>query len=115
MTQHYVGTKIITAWEEEKDGKPGYAVKYADGYTSWSPKEVFEEAYLPLGNIGHLQSWQQRVIAEQVELSKKIEKLEKALALAVVDNSGFIEDQLVAMRRYEQILSDRISEWENDD
>lgn len=26
----------------------GYKVVYPDGYESWSPKEVFEEAYLPL-------------------------------------------------------------------
>lgn len=45
MTHRYIGTKEITAWEQEKDGQPGYAVKYADGYTSWSPKDVFEEAY----------------------------------------------------------------------
>ena len=32
----------------EKDGKPGYKVKYKDGYESWSPKEVFEEAYREL-------------------------------------------------------------------
>ena len=45
MTHHYIGTKEITAWEQEKDDQPGYAVKYADGYISWSPKAVFEEAY----------------------------------------------------------------------
>lgn len=30
MTQHYIGTKQIMAWEweQEKDGQPGYAVKY---------------------------------------------------------------------------------------
>ena len=26
MTQHYVGTKIVEAWKQEKDGQPGYAV-----------------------------------------------------------------------------------------
>lgn len=52
MTQHYIGSKQITAWEQEKDGQPGYAVKYSDGYTSWSPKEVFEAAYLPQGLDG---------------------------------------------------------------
>jgi len=56
----YVGTKIIQAkamTEREyaqsmggyqKDGqpdRPGYRVRYADGYLSWSPKEPFEEAY----------------------------------------------------------------------
>lgn len=43
----YWGTKEIEAELQEKDGKKGYAVKYADGYVSWSPKEVFEEAYRP--------------------------------------------------------------------
>lgn len=49
MTQHYIGCKQIMAWPEMKDGRPGYAVKYPDGYTSWSPKPTFEAAYLPMG------------------------------------------------------------------
>ena len=48
MTQHYVGTKIIEAWPAQKDGTDGYSVKYADGYISWSPKDAFDAAYLPL-------------------------------------------------------------------
>ena len=27
--------------------EPGYRVRYPDGYESWSPKDVFEEAYRP--------------------------------------------------------------------
>lgn len=49
MTQHYIGVKIVEAFPQEKDGKPGYGVKYPDGYLSWSPKDVFESAYLPMG------------------------------------------------------------------
>lgn len=45
MTHRYIGTKEVVAWAAEKDGKPGYGVKYADGYTSWSPADAFEEAY----------------------------------------------------------------------
>jgi hypothetical protein len=45
MTHRYIGTKEVVAWAADKDGKPGYGVKYADGYTSWSPKEAFEESY----------------------------------------------------------------------
>lgn len=57
----YIGTKIIEAkpmtrgdynifrgWqipENENQEDEGYLVKYPDGYISWSPKEVFEEAY----------------------------------------------------------------------
>jgi hypothetical protein len=29
----------------QNQNEPGYLVKYPDGYQSWSPKEVFEEAY----------------------------------------------------------------------
>lgn len=63
--EQYIGTKIIeaepayrvdgktvqpTTWPVEKDAKveEGYAVRYQDGYMSWSPKAVFEEAYKPV-------------------------------------------------------------------
>ena len=55
MTQFYVGVKIVEAWPEDKREGPtdmiraGYAVKYPDGYVSWSPKQEFEAAYLPMG------------------------------------------------------------------
>jgi len=57
----YVGIKEIEAtlmnrgdynkyrgWQIPADENPadeGYLVKYPDGYESWSPKEVFEDAY----------------------------------------------------------------------
>lgn len=49
MSQYYVGVKIIFAWPENLNGIEGYGIKYPDGYTSWSPKDVFEAAYLPMG------------------------------------------------------------------
>jgi hypothetical protein len=45
--EKYIGTKLIEAEEQaDYNGMPGYRVVYADGYESWSPKEVFEKAYL---------------------------------------------------------------------
>lgn len=57
----FVGVKIIGATEmdmvsfkQEKgepyegENAPGYKVVYEDGYTSWSPKHVFEKAYSPV-------------------------------------------------------------------
>lgn len=57
----YIGTKLIEAkkmnlgdynnyrgWkipEDENPNREGYLVKYPDGYESWSPKEIFEQAY----------------------------------------------------------------------
>lgn len=52
MTEDYYGTKRVTAWPQHKDGKPGYAVKYRDGYISWSPAEEFEAAYRPITAMG---------------------------------------------------------------
>ena len=54
--QKFIGTKLIEAepcpaWKDfgkHKTGDPGYKVLYPDGYESWSPKDVFEKAYLPL-------------------------------------------------------------------
>ena len=49
--QTYVGCKIVRAepMEEIVSGdripRPGYKVVYPDNYVSWSPKDVFEEAY----------------------------------------------------------------------
>ena len=49
--QKYIGTKIIEA-EPMSRGQGGnaedsYQVRYSDGYESWSPKDVFDEAYRP--------------------------------------------------------------------
>lgn len=58
MTDTYYGTKKITAWEAEGgcgEHTDGYAVKYEDGYTSWSPKDTFEATYRKSGELsfGH--------------------------------------------------------------
>lgn len=47
----YIGVKLIQAEPQIKDGKEGYKVVYPDGYVSWSPKEVFEEAYRTIDNM----------------------------------------------------------------
>ena len=51
--EKYIGIKIVKAEPMEKDGEIGYKVVYKDGYESWSPKEVFEEAYKPLKELDH--------------------------------------------------------------
>jgi len=113
MTQSYIGTKQIQAWEQEKDGQPGYAVKYPDGYISWSPKDVFEQTYLPIGNIDHLAPHQQRVVGEHAELKSKVDKL-----IAFMNGKGFaklseadqklLRVQLVYMAAYVAVLEVRM-------
>lgn len=43
--------KEIERIREQDKGQDGYIVKYPDGYISWSPKDVFEEAYRPCDNM----------------------------------------------------------------
>ncbi len=52
---YYYGTKHVEAWPEEKEGKPGYGVRYEDGSSSWSPKAAFEYAHQPIHamSFGH--------------------------------------------------------------
>ena len=60
MEQVYIGTKVIgaepmdecmflrTVKREDtgnRETRPGYKVRYEDGYVSWSPEETFERAY----------------------------------------------------------------------
>ena len=66
--KQYIGTKIIEAapairkggkvydltWPIPKSMESeelGYRVRYPDGYESWSPKDVFEEAYRPTEGV----------------------------------------------------------------
>ena len=57
--QKYIGTKIIEAepckaWKDtklHKAGEDGYKVRYPDGYESWSPNDVFEDAYRPINGM----------------------------------------------------------------
>ena len=68
----YIGTKLLKAkamtlgeynkyrgWQihaDEDPRKEGYLVQYSDDYCSWSPKEVFEKAYLRVDDNPRLPS-----------------------------------------------------------
>lgn len=41
----FIGCKVIQAEPQERQGQEGYMVVYPNGYVSWSPKAVFENAY----------------------------------------------------------------------
>jgi hypothetical protein len=62
MEEIYIGTKIVAGEEMDEetffltirpgpgnvwigDSRPGFKVRYEDGYISWSPKGTFERAY----------------------------------------------------------------------
>lgn len=47
----YFGVKFINAEPQQQHGRDGYKVTYQDGYVSWSPKDVFEQAYRPISGL----------------------------------------------------------------
>lgn len=117
MTCDYIGIKQVTAWEQEKDGADGYAVKYSDGYTSWSPKDVFESAYINIGHVGHLPAHKQRVIGEKAVLDDKISKLngfinsENFNSFCDESEQNRLKKQLHFMSEYSDILLERIENF----
>ena len=68
----YIGAKLVKAeamnlgdynkykgWQipaNEEPEKEGYLVQYSDDYCSWSPKDVFEQAYLKVDDNKSLPS-----------------------------------------------------------
>ena len=108
----YIGTKVVHAtpmnrreynyfrgWDlpaNENGADEGYLVEYADGgagnvpgvtgYVSWSPKAVFEKAYVPFQYQPGQQNnpaptapttstWDSRLVTEMEELTKKVQQL----------------------------------------
>lgn len=87
--KQYIGTKIIeaepayrcmdgqghiTITDDPSEAFPnfpsvedGYRVRYADGYVSWSPKDTFERAYLPLEVNTELRTSKPSISQEMVD------------------------------------------------
>ena len=97
---NYIGIKKIKAepmtrgdynkfrgWKNENPNDKGYIVKYSDGYISWSPKSVFEEAYDEIGNkplidtviLMKSNDYKERFIAEYQQLVIRYDGLKKML------------------------------------
>jgi hypothetical protein len=127
--KQYIGTKIVKAMPMTmtkaqkmlgREIKPttveedGYLVEYKDGYRSWSPKSVFEEAYKPA------ETFLDRLSIEQHELTEKVDKLRKFLSVEdaqmKVGSFQFVRmtEQLEAMEKYLNILIRRIDDLKNE-
>lgn len=118
--KQYTGTKTIcavpmTKADAEKvlgvsispatPGNDGYLVEYPDGYRSWSPAKVFEDAYRV--SETHVD----RMKIELADLNERICKATRAInTFGVVPEDGrwLLKNQLEAMQNYAAILYDRI-------
>jgi hypothetical protein len=113
---YYVGVKIVRAEPKERiDGElieQGYRVMYSDGYESWSPKEIFEAAYLPVGEEAN------SVTEAMVDLftGKEYHATNlpdgKSTLVSCKTASGFMLHEVsscVDPRKYDSILGSRIA------
>lgn len=108
--QKVLGREIKPATVEED----GYLVEYKDGYKSWSPKSVFEEAYKPN------ETFLDRLAIEKHELTEKVDKLRKFLSnedvQMKVGSFQYVRmtEQLEAMEKYLNILTRRIEDLKDE-
>lgn len=116
----YIGTKIVEAEPSVRklpdcDAENGYEVIYKDGYKSWSPKSVFEEAYLPLIENPFLNSDAPSIGYEMVDdFIKEVEVMtmgEKTTVVRAVLRNGFeiVESSAcVSKENYDEKLGAKI-------
>jgi len=127
-------------WElpaDENGADEGYLVEYEQsetspnvyhpnhkGYISWSPKDVFEEAYINTDVILYNQKpfdqyepHQQRVINELKDLTKKTFDLGNFLKTDFfkqnvdIHEQTRLKQQFIVMQSYESLLIDRINNF----
>lgn len=139
--EEYIGTKIVKAepmklgdyndhrgWtipEDEDPEREGYLVKYPDDYVSWSPKEIFEEAYVKTENNKlaitakgmNSKDFKDRFKAEYNQLvirtqglSNMLEKMKNGtLEFAPKCSYEILNRQLEYMKDYKGVLEERAS------
>lgn len=92
--------------------KPGYHVKYADGYESWSPAKPFEEAY-KLADTAL-----DRMLIEGEDLTVKLEKLKAFTCTSKfgeldVATKAMLVAQANTMQEYQEVLNQRYTKMES--
>ena len=139
--EEYIGTKIVKAepmklgdyndyrgWtipEDEDPEREGYLVKYPDDYISWSPKEIFEEAYVKTENNKlaitskgmNSKDFKDRFKAEYKQLTIRTEGLSNMLdkmkngTLEFTPKCSYeiLNRQLEYMKDYKGVLEERAS------
>lgn len=107
--KQYIGTKIVEAEPALRyaDGmitpadapvrldelvEDGYKVRYADGYESFSPKEVFEEAYRPTDGLSFglaIEAAKKGMKIARVGWNGKNQHVELACCISYFTKGGF--------------------------
>lgn len=112
----YIGTKMVEAEKATREnGEEGYRIRYSDGYVSWSPKEVFEKAYLPVSINQNLRteapSISQEMVDNFIDHTEVITMGDKTAVVRAVLKNGFeiVESSAcVSAENYDEKLGEEI-------
>ncbi len=92
---YFIGTKVVQAEPQlnlqagDNVSTAGYRVVYPDGYESWSPKDVFEKAYMPLGPDNRNQITE--LMVNDFMVKRDVTKMgEKTTVVMVTLANGFV-------------------------
>lgn len=124
--QSYIGTKQIEArpmnlgdynrhkgWTippDEDPAREGYLVKYSDKYESWSPKEVFDKAYLPMGEE-NTNTITQEMVDDFMSIYQTTKMGEKTTVVVCTLLNGFViteSSSCVDPANYDQGLGEKL-------
>lgn len=114
--EKYIGTKMVEAEKATREnGEEGYRVRYSDGYVSWSPKEAFEKAYLPVSINQNLRteapSISQEMVDNFIDHTEVITMGDKNTVVRAVLKNGFeiVESSAcVSAENYDEKLGEEI-------
>lgn len=107
--KQYIGCKLVAAepmtrgeynefqgWQipaDENSADEGYRLEYPDGYVSWSPREIFEKAYLPMEVNPNLKTDRPSISQKMVEdFTDEVEVItmgDKTTVVRAVLKNGF--------------------------
>ena len=111
----YIGTKQVFAYPSAgKDGQPGYSVTYDKGgpteYTSWSPKEAFEKAYLPQNDNADGSRITHPMVTGFIKHKKVVTEGKTTIVHAVLQNGFEIVESssCVDPKNYDAVLGEAI-------
>ena len=126
----YIGFKLIEAEPMSKerfdsdvmDGSKkteGYLVKYSDDYESWSPKDVFEKAYMKIGDNNtitqdNVENFIQKIDVQQMGDKTTIVQATLNNGFVIVDSSSCVDPNNFDMAIGIEICTNRIKNkvWE---
>jgi hypothetical protein len=133
--EKYIGFKLIDAkpmnlgeynnlrgWTIPADEDPSrerYLVQYPDGYVSWSPKEIFEKAYMQVGDNNtitqdNVDSFVKEVHAETIGEKTTIVRVVLVNGYEIIETSSCVDVRNYDFYLGKEICLDRIKSkiWE---